>query len=295
MKNIQLLIFDTHGESIGRGGHPLTIRDRLEYVNCNYTKNKISSWGIGFCREISFQGGDGYQYFMNKELSYSAITRIAEYCVNNNTVEDDPLYSSPDFGVEFVNTIKQFNTKIMDDPNFATLLSVFGSNILHSTGSRAIKRQNDTGVKTLVYHPSQTRAIPQNSILQQLGMFANSLGGVGQFLRKDFNAFNKMVNKSDRFNRIMKIVEYSFAYSDIEVLKAYVDCFDPGMWLNWSTRTADQRRSENMREVANLLESFDVHWRLNKVYRVLHQEYMEIRNWLLGRKVKGRIAVGRAE
>ena len=293
MKNIQLLIFDTHGESIGRGGHPLTIRDRLEYVNCNYTKNKISSWGIGFCREISFQGGDGYQYFMNKELSYSAITRIAEYCVNNNTVEDDPLYSSPDFGVEFVNTIKQFNTKIMDDPNFATLLSVFGSNILHSTGSRAIKRQNDTGVKTLVYHPSQTRAIPQNSILQQLGMFANSLGGVGQFLRKDFNAFNKMVNKSDRFNRIMKIVEYSFAYSDIEVLKAYVDCFDPGMWLNWSTRTADQRRSENMREVANLLESFDVHWRLNKVYRVLHQEYMEIRNWLLGRKVKGRIAVGR--
>ena len=141
MKNIQLLIFDTHGESIGRGGHPLTIRDRLEYVNCNYTKNKISSWGIGFCREISFQGGDGYQYFMNKELSYSAITRIAEYCVNNNTVEDDPLYSSPDFGVEFVNTIKQFNTKIMDDPNFATLLSVFGSNILHSTGSRAIKRQ----------------------------------------------------------------------------------------------------------------------------------------------------------
>ena len=86
-------------------------------------------------------------------------------------------------------------------------------------------------------------------------MFANSLGGVGQFLRKDFNVFNKMVNKSDRFNRIMKIVEYSFAYSDIEVWKAYVDCFDPGMWLNQSTRTADQRRSENMREVANLLES----------------------------------------
>lgn len=48
-----------------------------------------------------------------------------------------------------------------------------------------------------------------------------------------------------------------------------------------------------MKSVANLLESFDVHWRLNKVYRVLHQEYMEIRNWLLGRKSKGRIAVGR--
>ena len=65
------------------------------------------------------------------------------------------------------------------------------------------------------------------------------------------------------------------------------------MWLSWSTRTADKQRSENMRSVANLLEGFDVHWRLNKVYRVLHQEYMEIRDWLLARKSKGRIAVGR--
>ncbi len=293
LSNVELLIFDTHGESIGRGGHPVTINDRLKYVSCNYTRKKIKEWGINYCGEISFQGGDGYQYFMNKELSYSAVTRIAEFCVMQEHNSIDPLYTSPDFGVEFVNTIKQFNTKIMDDPNFATLLSVFGTNILHSTGSRAIKRQSETGVKTLVYHPSQTRAIPQNSILQQLGMFANSLGGVGQFLRKDQKSFNEMTKKSDRFNRIMRIVEYSFAYSDIEVLKAYVDCFDPGMWLNWSTRTADQKRSDNMKEVANLLETFDVHWRLNKVYRVLHQEYMEIRNWLLGRKAKGRIAVGR--
>ena len=82
----------------------------------------------------------------------------------------------------------------------------------------------------------------------------------------------------------MDIVKYAFAFSDIEVLKAYIDCFDPGMWLSWSTRTADSIRSENMKEVANLLEKFDVHWRLNKVYRNLHQEYMEIRNWLFRKK-----------
>ena len=59
----------------------------------------------------------------------------------------------------------------------------------------------------------------------------------------------------------MDIVQYAFAFSDIEVLKAYIDCFDPGMWLSWSTRTADSKRCENMKEVANLLEKFDVHWR----------------------------------
>jgi len=48
-----------------------------------------------------------------------------------------------------------------------------------------------------------------------------------------------------------------------------------------------------MIEVSNLLEKFDVHWRLNKVYRLLHQEYMDIRNWMLGRKLSGRIAVGK--
>ena len=46
----------------------------------------------------------------------------------------------PDFGIEFVNTIKQFNTEIMDDPNYAALLNVFNVNLNHSTGSRAVKR-----------------------------------------------------------------------------------------------------------------------------------------------------------
>ena len=293
LSGIKLLIFDTHGESIGRGGHPVSLNDRLKYVSCQYTKKKLEEWNIKLSQEISFQGGDGYQYFMNKEISYSAITRILDFCLNQKNYTEDKLYNSPDFGVEFVNTIKQFNTTIMNDANYAALLSVFSSNILHSTGSRAIKRQHDSGVKTLVYHPSQTRAIPQNSILQQLGMLANSLGGIGKFIRKDQKRFVEFYKKSERFRRVMDIVKYSFAFSDIEVLKAYIDCFDPGMWLSWSTRTADKHRSENMRSVANLLEGFDVHWRLNKVYRVLHQEYMEIRDWLLGRKSKGRIAVGR--
>ena len=293
LSKIKLLIFDTHGESIGRGGHPVSLKDRLKYVSCEYTKKKMCDWDVKLSQEISFQGGDGYQYFMNKEISYSAITRILDFCLEEKKFTDDKLYNSPDFGVEFVNTIKQFNTTIMNDTNYAALLSVFSSNMLHSTGSRAIKRQHDSGVKTLVYHPSQTRAIPQNSMLQQLGMLANSLGGIGKFIRKDRKRFSEFYGKSERFRRVMDIVKYSFAFSDIEVLKAYIDCFDPGMWLSWSTRTADNKRSENMKSVANLLESFDVHWRLNKVYRVLHQEYMEIRDWLLGRKSKGRIAVGR--
>ena len=104
---------------------------------------------------MSFQGGDGYQYFMNHDLSFAAIARIFEFCFDNSFQDDaDVLYRSPDFGIEFVNTIKNFNTEIMDDPNYAVLLSVYGSNLNHSTGSRSVKRHFDTSVKTLVYHPS---------------------------------------------------------------------------------------------------------------------------------------------
>ena len=294
LTEVKLLIFNTHGESIGRGGHPVSLLDRLKYVNCNYTRKKLKEWKINLIQEISFQGGDGYQHFMNHDLALASVARIVEFCFGKeNLLVNDPFYESPDFGIEFVNTIKNFNTEIMDDPNYAALLNIFGSNLTHSTGSRSVKRHVDNSVKTLVYHPSQTRAIPQNSILQQLGMLANSLGGIGSYLKKDPKKFIKYYNKSERFRRIMDIVQHAFAFSDIEVLKAYIDCFDPGMWLSWSTRTADSERSENMKEVANLLEKFDVHWRLHKVYRKLHQEYMEIRNWILGRKLRGRIAVGR--
>ena len=172
------MIFNTHGESIGRGGHPVSLNDRLRYVCCNYTRKKISEWNIDLVQEMSFQGGDGYQYFMNHDLSFAAISRILNFASTDFKKDNDSLYNSPDFGIEFVNTIKNFNTDIMDDPNYTALLSVFGSNLNHSTGSRSVKRHFDSSVKTLVYHPSQTRAIPQNSILQQLGMLANTLGGI---------------------------------------------------------------------------------------------------------------------
>ena len=82
------------------------------------------------CSRNEFSGGDGYQYFMNHNLAYASISRILEFCLNDkNFVKKDALYDSQDFGIEFVSTIKQFNTDIMNDPNYAALLNVFGVNL----------------------------------------------------------------------------------------------------------------------------------------------------------------------
>ena len=120
LSKVKLLVFNTHGESIGRGGHPISLADRLNYVNCSYTRKKILDWNIELVQEMSFQGGDGYQYFMNHDLAYASISRILEFCLIQKVDEKkDPLYDSADFGIEFVNTIKQYNTDIMNDPNYA--------------------------------------------------------------------------------------------------------------------------------------------------------------------------------
>ena len=44
------------------------------------------------------------------------------------------------------------------------------------------------GARTGLEHPSQLRAIPHNSILQQLGTLANTIGGVGEAVAKDPSA-----------------------------------------------------------------------------------------------------------
>ena len=43
---------------------------------------------INLIQEMSFQGGDGYQYFMNHDLSFAAIARIFEFCFDNSFQDD---------------------------------------------------------------------------------------------------------------------------------------------------------------------------------------------------------------
>ena len=44
--------------------------------SCNYTRKKIVEWDIDLIQEMSFQGGDGYQYFMNHDLAFASISRM---------------------------------------------------------------------------------------------------------------------------------------------------------------------------------------------------------------------------
>lgn len=290
MRGVQLLIFDTHGESIGRGGHPATLPDRLRYVSAPACHDLFIRHGIPFKEEVSFQGGDGYLCFMDPVSAFAAATRIIENVLETpKAAAGDPFYGAPDYVAEFFNTIKQFNVRVMNDPNYAALLSAWGTNVMYQTGSRSLVRQGETEPRVGQGHPSQIRAIPHNAILQQLGMLAIALGGVGEAIRKDEVRFRELYESSDRFRRLMGMVEYAFSFSDVDVLKAYVDTFDPGLWLLRAARTQKRDRSESMRRVSEFLEEIELHEKLVKIFRVIQTDYLDIRGWRLTKDDTGGI------
>jgi len=56
-------------EGLGRGGHPGTISDRLDYAMSPWAILQFERRGIHLCHETSFQGGDGYMWFQTEALA----------------------------------------------------------------------------------------------------------------------------------------------------------------------------------------------------------------------------------
>ncbi len=59
-RDVQLLFFDTHGESIGRGAHPRSLADRFLYTHSREVRKRLTELAAPYKHEVSFQGGEGY-------------------------------------------------------------------------------------------------------------------------------------------------------------------------------------------------------------------------------------------
>ena len=188
LADIELAIFDTHGESIGRGAHPTSLRDRLAYLAPEDARDRARKAGIRVRLESSFQGTDGYLLYGTEALAQASVARIAEHVYALDVTEDDtfsdyaldPIYSEPDFALEFFTAARQDMESLVDDPGYAAMLGTFGPSLIDRTGSRPVARQSDSGGPARITHPRQMRAIPNNAILHQLGFLANSLHGIGR-------------------------------------------------------------------------------------------------------------------
>lgn len=239
VNGVEVIFFDTHGESIGRGAHPGSLEDRLKFLSPTRSRKDLMRAGVAVREESAFQGGDGYLLFGTRELALASVARIAEHVFDPDARPDarrlppDPVYDDPDFSADFFGAIRAAMQNLVDDPGYAALLGAFGPALLDPTGSRPSVRQVDgLGGPAAIRHPRELRAIPNNAILQQLGWCANTLHGVGAALERNPQAFQELIATSPRFRRAIDFVAHGLAHSDLHVLRAVLGLLDPGSWLN---------------------------------------------------------------
>lgn len=254
--DVELVIFDTHGESIGRGGHPGSFEDRLLYVHSHAARALFAEQGVRYRQETSFQGGDGYVWHARPELSLATITRLFLAASKPADTTPDAFYKDVDWSLDFFKSILEFQQALADDPGYVGVLGAFGPNLLYPTGSRMTLRQREGKTAAPSFEKlSQIRAIPNNAILQQMGYMANTLGGVGSTIEKDPDGFDRVKRGSARMTHLLAIVRAARELSDFDRLRAYVDLRHSAYWLSRAHGEATPVERPWMRRVAALLET----------------------------------------
>ncbi|MEM8914827.1 MAG: phosphoenolpyruvate carboxylase [Pseudomonadota bacterium] len=273
LTDIQLVIFDTHGESIGRGCHPRSFAQRLSYVDTPESRAVMAEAGVTFKQETSFQGGDGYLHFINPVGAQAAVAHIVEHSLAPASSTGDPFYENAAYIREFFTTVKEFQVGLMNDRNYGALLTTLGGNLLFKSGSRPTKRQFENPQDIERADASQLRAIPHNAILMQLGLPANSISGVGAAISKDPDHFADLYENSPRLRQLMGIPDHGLAISVPMAMKAYVDTLDPGTWIMLSDTQNSVEEVELLTDLARYLDKGGLHARQIKVFRRLFQDY----------------------
>ncbi len=257
VKNVTAIVFNTHGEGNGRGGHPGDIKDRTDYVMSPWAVHQFKKRGIPLCHETSFQGGDGFMWFQNEKLAKATVTNLViTRAQDTSTSEDDIFYQENDFSWDVYRTLSTQQDSLYNDPDYVTILGGFGQNLLIPTGSRAAKRAKAGGD---MFDPRQLRAIPHNAILQQLGAPANIFYGVGRAAAVDPEKFDTWLQTSARAGSLFSLVTVSMNRADLSVLTAYGRLFDPGFWVSRAMSGNEPVLEQRSLEVAETLSNYQ--WR----------------------------------
>jgi phosphoenolpyruvate carboxylase len=279
ISGVEIILFDTHGESVGRGAHPGSLADRLKYLSPTSSRQALNRAGLSVREEAAFQGGDGYLLFGTPELALATIAGIAQQTYHRAAGPiEDPVYANPDFAADFFATVRAGMEALVEDEGYAVLLDAFGPSLIDVTGSRPPARQTDGMVGAArIRHPRELRAIPNNAILQQLGWCANTLQGIGAAAARHPELFVDLRQNSRRFHRAMDLATHALAHSSIDVLRAVIATLDPETWLDRAAHTPKGTGREALMGVARALERLNIWAAAQSMFRRVHADHLALR------------------
>jgi phosphoenolpyruvate carboxylase len=231
LNDVAALIFNTHGESMGRGAHPTGFADRLTYPLSVWARRQFAENAIALEPEVSFQGGDGYLFFRTPELAYATLVRIVEVEQTPLPTEDDPFYAQTDISLDFYRGIRRVQRDFLASRTYARSLTAFGLGLLNDTGSRKSRRQFDVDANRAM-SLRQIRAIPHNAILQQLGYPVNLIAGTGTAAGDDVETVAELLNVSPRGRQIIRMLRASNRLASIKSVAAYGELFNSAYWAS---------------------------------------------------------------
>ena len=231
LTDVAALIFNTHGESMGRGAHPASIADRMRYPMSDWARQQFAANGIATELEASFQGGDGYLLFRNPALALATLTRIAEAELTPLPVGEDPFYTRTDISLDFYRGIRRVQREHLESRTYARAVTAFGLGLLNETGSRKSRRQSDLAADREM-SLRQIRAIPHNAILQQLGYPVNVIAGVGTAAGEDLEGVAEVLSTSRRGRSLVRMLRASDRLASIKSVAAYGELFNSAYWAS---------------------------------------------------------------
>ncbi|MBL4639900.1 MAG: phosphoenolpyruvate carboxylase [Kordiimonadaceae bacterium] len=254
LSDVQLLFFDTHGESVGRGAFPESLKKRFLYTQ----PPRVREWLGGLNRldkhEVSFQGGEGFLWFLAEETALATLTDFLEVRFASHTAKHDRMYTEKGWALDFFLTLVEYQDALTEDKGYVRLIDSIGRSLLYPTGSRSLRRQSGGAVHQRLERISQIRAIPHNAVLQQLGYLANSCAGLGTAMARSPDQFNVIHSESERLQMVTSMALNGLARSDVGVIEAYAKLLSPGYWLDRCDDSASVDESARLRRLSSLME-----------------------------------------
>lgn len=232
LTDVAALIFDTHGESMGRGAHPSGFTDRLTWPLSRWARGRFARAGIRVEAEASFQGGDGYLFFRNDDLALATLTRIAEAeAALAGPYQNDPFYNRTDLSLDFYRSIRRVQREHLESATYSRALTAFGLGLLKATGSRVSRRQSDIHADRSM-SLRQIRAIPHNAILQQIGYAVNVIAGAGTAAGEEIEAIAELLGRSERGSQLVRLLRAANGLASIKTVGAFGELFNSAYWAS---------------------------------------------------------------
>ena len=263
---IAFLMFNTHGESMGRGGWPGDLARRLDHLLTPWTRVNSRVHAVDIIHESSFQGGDGFLHFATPELACATLAAWYHHALDLPAEESlrDPFYIRTDLVWDFYRALRAWHERIFGNPDYGRLLTEFAPGLTPVAGSRQTRRPSGPA------GPRAMRAISHNAALQQLAMPLNSACGIGSALQRENDRLVNLIDMSPRMRSLITLAWHARALTSLPALRAYAAVFNPDVWIAHARAVeSEPDKSAAYRRVYGALRDGETALSVNRVANLL--------------------------